>query len=82
MLVLWNLVVICQYRYGWIPAAAGAPLEELLGNVPRLIARKRFLLVGQVLLGPALLWLLGRRLVSPVACCKMKEAVKPSAIAS
>jgi hypothetical protein len=62
VLVLWNLLVICQYRYGWIPAAAGATPAELLGNVPRLIARKRFLLVGQVLAGPLLLWLLGRKL--------------------
>jgi hypothetical protein len=63
LLVLWNLLVICQYRYGWIPAAAGASPSELLGNVPRLLARKRFLLVGQVLAGPALLWMLGSRLM-------------------
>jgi hypothetical protein len=63
LLMLWNLLVICQYRYGWIPAAGGASPGELLGNVPRLIARKRFLLVGQALAGPALLWLLGRRLM-------------------
>ena len=59
LLVLWNLLVICQYRYGWIPAAAGASPGELLGNVSRLIARKRFLLVGQVFAGPVLLGLLG-----------------------
>jgi hypothetical protein len=63
LLVLWNLLVICQYRYGWIPAAVGASPGELLGNVPRLLERKRSVLVGQVFAGPALLWLLGRRLV-------------------
>jgi hypothetical protein len=61
LLVLWNLLLIAQYRYGWIPAAAGAAPQELLGNVPGLVARKRLLLVGQVLLGPLLLWLLARR---------------------
>jgi hypothetical protein len=61
LLVLWNLLLICQYRYGWIPAAGGASLGELLENVPRLIARKRWLLVGQVFAGPLLLWWLGRR---------------------
>ncbi len=66
VLVLWNLLVICQYRYGWIPAAAGASPAELLGNVPRLIAAKRFLLVGQVFAGPVLLWLLGRGMAQPL----------------
>ena len=55
VLVLWNLVLICQYRYGWIPAAAGADLWTVLGNVPRLIYRKRLLFLGQVVAGPALL---------------------------
>jgi hypothetical protein len=55
LLVLWNLLLICQYRYGCIPAAGGAEFGTLLKNVPRLVLRKRALLVGQVLVGPALL---------------------------
>jgi hypothetical protein len=55
LLVMWNLVLICQYRYGWIPAATGVDLSTLLANVPRLILRKRLLLVGQVLAGPLVL---------------------------
>jgi hypothetical protein len=58
LLVLWNLQLICQYRYGWIPAAAGADPEILLANAVRLIGRKKWLLVGQVAAGPVLLWLL------------------------
>jgi hypothetical protein len=65
LLVLWNLLLVCQYRYGWIPAAAEVDLGTLLRNIPRLLLRKRLLLVGQVLAGPLLLWGLSRpRLVS------------------
>jgi hypothetical protein len=65
LLVLWNLLLIGQYRYGLVPAAAGAPPETLLANALRLIARKKLLLIGQVLLGPFLLWLLVRRSAGP-----------------
>jgi hypothetical protein len=60
-LVLWNLLLVCQFRYGLVPADAGAGPATLLANVGHLVVRKRLLLVGQVLLGPALLTLcLGR----------------------
>jgi hypothetical protein len=55
LLVLWNLVLISQYRYGWIPADAGADLSTLLANTWRLAWRKKFLFVQQAVLGPALL---------------------------
>jgi hypothetical protein len=61
LLVLWNLLLICQYRYGLIPAAAGASPGELLANGVQLLVRKKWLLAGQVVGGPGLLWLLARR---------------------
>jgi hypothetical protein len=62
-LVLWNLLLLCQYRYGLVPANAGVEPATLLANVGRLVVRKRLLLVGQVLLGPLLLGLYLGRLV-------------------
>jgi len=70
-LVLWNLLLICQYRYGLIPAADGADPVTLVQNVAHLLVRKRWLLVGQVLAAPLLLSLVyllprrRRRLVFP-----------------
>lgn len=62
LLVLWNLLLIGQYRYGWIPADAGADPLTLLANVGRFVSRKKFLIVEQALLGPLLLlFLLGWR---------------------
>jgi hypothetical protein len=58
LLILWNLLLICQYRYGLIPADAGADPATLLANVGRLVRRKHTLLIGQVLVGPVLLALL------------------------
>ncbi len=55
LLVLWNLILISQYRYGWIPADAGADLSTLLANAGRLAWRKKFLFVQQAVLGPMLL---------------------------
>jgi hypothetical protein len=55
LLVGWNLLLISQYRYGWVPADAGVDPETLLANAVRLAGRKRFLLVGQVLAAPVLL---------------------------
>jgi hypothetical protein len=55
---LWNLTLVCEYRYSYLPVASGADPAEMLANALRLIQRKRMLLVGQVLAGPALLWLL------------------------
>jgi hypothetical protein len=62
LLVFWNLLLIEQYRYGLVPAADGAEPAALLANARRLIYRKKLLLLGPVLAGPLLLWLLaGRR---------------------
>jgi hypothetical protein len=61
LLVLWNLLLICQYRYGFVPAAGGALPGDLLANLGRLIVRKKFLVVGQAAIGPVLLWLLALR---------------------
>jgi hypothetical protein len=68
LLVLWNLILISQYRYGWIPADAGADLATLLANTWRLVRRKRLLLFAQIM-GPLLLGLLawwGRERARPV----------------
>ncbi len=55
VLVVWNLTLISLYRYGWIPADAGADPGTLLTQALRLAARKRLLLLSQIALGPALL---------------------------
>jgi hypothetical protein len=58
LLVLWNLILITQYRYGWVPAAGGADPATLLANAVRLFRRKHALVLGPVVLGPVLLaWL-------------------------
>jgi hypothetical protein len=55
LLILWNLVLISQYRYGYIPADGGAEPGTLLVNAVRLLQRKRWLLLEQTVLGPVLL---------------------------
>jgi hypothetical protein len=71
ILVVWNLVLMSQYRYGWIPADAGAEPSELLANTLRLVLRKRWLLLPQVALAPVLLALAWTMpLQRPVAVAK------------
>jgi hypothetical protein len=65
ILVVWNLQLVCQYRYGLVPAAAGAEPGTLLANAVRLVTRKKLLLLGQVAAAPMLLWLLLVRLGKP-----------------
>lgn len=57
LLVLWNLLLLAQYRYGLVPADAGADWTVLLENVPTLVRRKRLELIGQVFLAPVALGL-------------------------
>jgi len=61
VLVLWNLLLICEYRYLLIPAADGAPLARLLGNLPRLAHGKPLILAAQLAATVALGLLLRRR---------------------
>jgi hypothetical protein len=58
VLVVWNLQLVGQFRYGLVPAAAGAEPGTLLANAVHLVTRKKLLLVGQVAAAPLLLWLL------------------------
>jgi hypothetical protein len=60
VLVLWNLALICQYRYLLIPANAGASPARLLGNLPHLIHGKPLILAAQLLV-TIMLWVLLRR---------------------
>jgi hypothetical protein len=55
LFALWNLLLVAQYRYGLLPAGAGADPATLLASAGRFIVRKRFDLLGQVVLAPALL---------------------------
>ena len=55
---VWNLLLICQYRYAYIPCEAGASFGELVSNTVRLLYRKRLLIVGQAVAVPVLLWVL------------------------
>jgi hypothetical protein len=55
LLVLWNLILVSQYRYSLVPADAGADLATLFHNTLHLLAHKRFHLMTQVALGPILL---------------------------
>jgi hypothetical protein len=58
ILILWNLLLVSQYRYGLVPADAGADPATLVRNVVHLFAHKRFHLLTQVALGPFLLALI------------------------
>jgi hypothetical protein len=58
LLVVWNLLLIGQYRYGLVPAAGGADPATLAANALDLVVRKKARLVALVLVGPVLLWLL------------------------
>ena len=60
VLVVWNLLLICEYRYLLIPVNTGAPLGRLLGSLPHLVHGKPFILVAQLAV-PLLLWALLRR---------------------
>src|SRR5262249_39785490 len=40
LMAAWNLLLICQYRYAYIPAEAGASFGELVSNTIRLLQRK------------------------------------------
>jgi hypothetical protein len=57
-LVLWNLLLVSQYRYSLVPADAGADPATLFHNAFHLLAQKRFHLLPQVALGPILLALI------------------------
>jgi hypothetical protein len=62
LLIVWNLLLICQYRWGFVPADGGAGPTALLENALKLIRKKRLLLLGPVGMGPLLLalaWLIG-----------------------
>jgi hypothetical protein len=58
ILVLWNLLLVSQYRYGLVPADAGADPATLFHNAINLLARKRLHMLTQVALGPILLALI------------------------
>jgi hypothetical protein len=55
-LVAWNLVLISELRYGYVPADQGPDLSSLLAGAVQLLARKRWLLLEQVALAPVLLF--------------------------
>jgi hypothetical protein len=57
-LVLWNLLLVSQYRYSLVPADAGTDPATLFHNAFHLLAHKRFHLLTQVALGPILLTLI------------------------
>jgi hypothetical protein len=64
LLVFWNLALISQYRYGWIPADAGADFQTRMSNIIPLMLSKKFLFLEQAALGPILLaviFLLGQK---------------------
>jgi hypothetical protein len=58
LLVAWNLLLVSEYRYALLPANSGADPGTLLANIALLAERKGWLLIGQVFLAPALLYLL------------------------
>jgi hypothetical protein len=61
LFVFWNLVLVCEYRYGLLPADSGADLAAIAANGLRLLLRKRWLFLGQTVLAPVLLGILAAR---------------------
>jgi hypothetical protein len=64
-LVLWNLLLMCQYRYGLLPADCGASPATMLANAVRLLQRKRLFFAGSVFVPLILLALSLRGQVEP-----------------
>jgi hypothetical protein len=58
VLVLWNSLLVYQFRYGRLPADAGANLSTMLQQALHLIRRKHLSGFIEMALAPALLWLL------------------------
>jgi hypothetical protein len=58
ILVLWNLLLVSQYRYSLVPPDAGTNPATLFHNVLHLFLHKRLHLLTQVALGPILLALI------------------------
>jgi hypothetical protein len=77
ILVLWNLILIDQYCFGWIPAAAGADLRTLIANVFRLACHKPVIFLGQAALAALLAW--QSRLVKLATPTKMPAEGKTAA---
>jgi uncharacterized membrane protein len=60
LLVLWNLILVSEYRHGWIPADAGGSPDALLAGALRILHRKWIELFVEILLVPVLAWILLR----------------------
>jgi hypothetical protein len=78
LLVLWNLLLIAQYRYGWVPADGGADPGTLLANTVRLVHRKRALLLHQAVAAPLLLAVLGLSLGGRAVRVRRSSAAAPA----
>jgi hypothetical protein len=40
LLVLWNVLLIDQYRHGLVPSQGGATLTTMLANIPKILKIK------------------------------------------
>jgi len=60
VLVLWNLLLICEYRYLLLPPAGGASPARLLRNLFWLVHAKPIIVIGQIVVPLAIGLLLCR----------------------
>jgi hypothetical protein len=70
LLVLWNLLLLCQYRLGLLPADQGTDLATRLHSGVRLLWRKPVLRLEEVAFVPLLLWAAGSQSVNRPRSCE------------
>jgi Dolichyl-phosphate-mannose-protein mannosyltransferase len=81
-LVAWNLLLICEYRYGLVPADAGADLTTILRNAVHLLEHKRMHLIPQVVLGPMCLAIICWKVPANRALAGRPDTTVPAAMVS
>jgi hypothetical protein len=55
LLVVWNLLLICQYRYGFLPPDAGASFAKLISNARWMIRHRPWLVLTHAIVAPSVM---------------------------
>jgi hypothetical protein len=73
-LAAWNLLLVCQFRYGFVPTEAGAPLTTLLANAWWMARHRQPLVLSHAILGPLLVALACRPAGTRVAPLSLRSS--------